>query len=77
MRHVAHKRDEECMPKILVGKCAGKRRLDIDGRIILKLTFNKFGGMVWTRFILAQDKYQWMVFMNVIINVSDKREESF
>jgi hypothetical protein len=36
--------------------------LVMDGRFILKSTFSKFGGVVWTGFILAQDRNQWLAF---------------
>jgi hypothetical protein len=51
--------------------------LDIGGRIILKSTFSKFGGMVWTRFVWLRMETSGWFFKNVVMNVSDKRQESF
>jgi hypothetical protein len=38
----------------------------VDGRIVLKWIFKKYGGMDWIE--LAQDRDRWRALVNVIMN---------
>jgi hypothetical protein len=63
--------------RVLVGRPEEKRppeNLGVDGRIILKWIFKKYnGGVEWIT--VAQDKEQWRVFVNTVMNLGVPQNE--
>ena len=69
--HVEHTGERTSVHRFLVGK-PGEREssgdLGVDGTIILKRIFRKFGGeMDWID--LAQDRDRWRALMNAVMNL--------
>jgi hypothetical protein len=68
--HVARMGERRGAYRVLVGKPEGRNHLKdpgVDGKIILKLTFERLdGGMDWID--LVQDTNMWWAFMNTVMN---------
>jgi len=69
--HVARRMEKRGAYRVLVGKSAGKSHLEdpgLDGRIILRWIFSKWGcgDMDWID--LAQDRDKWWALANVVRN---------
>jgi hypothetical protein len=63
---------EEGAYRVLVGKPERKRplgRAGIDGRIILRLIFWKFGGGWACTGKMAEDRDRWRALVNVVMNL--------
>jgi hypothetical protein len=61
---------------VLVGRLEEKRppeNLSVDGRIILKWIFRKYGGVDWIT--VVRDKEQSRVFVNSVMNLGVPQNE--
>jgi hypothetical protein len=68
MAHMEHREENRNSNRVLVVKPEGKRKLGVDGGIILKTNFYKIGwdSMDWIH--EAQDRDKWQALTNMIMN---------